>query len=60
MVSVALPLQKSKWAHGSLTDALHYCTTRVQNGSASANGPNFVVHFEYFMLHICKEKSGSI
>lgn len=48
--------QKSKWAQGRLADALHYCTTYIQDGNASTSWPIFV----YFMLHICKEKSGSI
>lgn len=52
--------EKSRWAQGSLTDAMHHCTTCVQDGNASSNGPIFVVCLEYFMLHICKEKSGGI
>lgn len=60
MISTALSLQKSKRAQGSLTDALHYCTTCIQDHNASTSGSIFVVYFKYFMLHICKEKGGSI
>lgn len=38
MVSAVLPLQRYKWAQGSLRDALYYCITHVQGGNASADG----------------------
>lgn len=60
MVSAALQLQKFTQAQGSLADALRYCTTHIQDGNASTKGPIFTVYFEYFKLHICKERSGSI